>query len=58
MYSVDRKTYHFYKALIDQFNNDGGAFSPTPATPDGNISGNAIGIFRALEKKTAEVTYW
>lgn len=57
MYSVNRLIYDFYKSLIDQFNNDGGAYSPTPAMPKGNISGNGIGLFRALEESSASVYY-
>lgn len=50
MYSVERETYQFYKDLIDQFNNDGGAYTHTPATPRGNITGGAIGLFRAVHE--------
>ena len=57
MYSVDRLTYDFYKSLIDQFSNDGGAYSPNPAMPKGNISGNGIGLFRALEESSASVYF-
>jgi hypothetical protein len=57
MHSVDAVTYYFYKALIDQFNNDGGAYTPTPATPKGNITGDAVGLFRALHKSSASVFY-
>jgi len=52
--------YDFYKSLIDQFGNDGGAYSPTPATAKtakGNISGNGIGLLRALEDSSASVYY-
>ena len=55
MYSINCETYDFYKALLDQFNNDGGAFSPTPATPSGNINGGAIGLFRAVHESAREV---
>jgi len=55
MYSVPVETYEFYKALLDQFNNDGGAFRPTPATPPGNINGGALGLFRALHPSTGVV---
>jgi hypothetical protein len=55
MYSVTKATYDFYKASLDQFNNDGGAYSPTPATPPGNISGGAIGLFRALHRSSGTV---
>jgi len=54
MYSVTYETYKFYKALIAQFNNDGGAFSQAPATPPGNIKG-AIGLFRAMEGSSASI---
>ena len=57
MYSVDRRIYDFYKSLISQFDNDGGAYAPTPAMPKGNISGNGIGLFRALEQSSASVYY-
>ncbi|HYC86506.1 MAG TPA: DUF4249 family protein, partial [Chryseosolibacter sp.] len=55
MYSINAQTYNFYKILLDQFNNDGGAYSPTPATPPGNISGDAIGLFRAIHKSSGVV---
>jgi hypothetical protein len=57
MYAVTEETYNFYKALLEQFNNDGGAFSPTPTTPRGNLTGGAIGIFRACDESSAEVFY-
>jgi hypothetical protein len=45
--SLTQDAYNFYKALIEQFNNDGGAYSPSPATPKGNISNEGLGFFRA-----------
>lgn len=57
MYSIDKVTYDFYRSLIDQFSTDGGAFSPTPATPKGNISGGALGLFRAVEESSATVYF-
>ena len=57
MYSVDENTYFFYKGLIDQFNNDGGAYTPTPSTPRGNVSGDGIGLFRAIQESRATVYY-
>lgn len=57
MYSVDQLTYEFYRSLINQFGNDGGAYSPVPAMPEGNISGGGIGLFRALEESSASVYY-
>lgn len=53
MYSIEKDAFDFYKSLFDQFDNDGGAFSPTPATPEGNISNGAIGLFRALDESSA-----
>ena len=54
MYTIDYTTFVFYKGLTEQFNNDGGAFSPTPATPRGNIKG-AVGLFRALHHSSREI---
>lgn len=45
--SLSPEAYNFYKSIIDQFTADGGAFSPTPANPPSNISGGALGCFRA-----------
>jgi hypothetical protein len=58
MYSVHREVYNFYKALLAQFDNDGGAYSPTPATPKGNIKGDkVIGLFRAVQESRGAVFY-
>ena len=54
MYSVSRETYEFYKTLLEQFNSDGGAFSPTPSSPKGNIKG-ALGHFAALHESSAVI---
>lgn len=45
--SLTKEGYEYYKNLIDQFENDGGAYKPTPATPPGNISNGGLGFFRA-----------
>lgn len=45
--SLSAEAYNFHKSIIDQFTADGGAFSPTPANPPSNISGGALGCFRA-----------
>ena len=53
--SLTHEDYNYYKNLIDQFDNDGGAYKPSPATPPGNISNGALGLFRASavsEKQT------
>lgn len=53
--SLTKEGYDFYKNLIDQFENDGGAYKPTPASPQGNISNGGLCFFRASaisEKRT------
>jgi hypothetical protein len=57
MFSIDKATFDFYKSLLYQFNNDGGAFSPTPAAQRGNTSNGGIGLFRALDESTATVFF-
>ena len=47
MHGITKDAYDFHKTLMSQVNNDGGVFSPTPATPKGNISNGAYGYFRA-----------
>ncbi|MCG8476799.1 MAG: DUF4249 domain-containing protein [Cytophagales bacterium] len=44
--SLTQGAYSFYEALIEQFNNDGGVLSPTPASAPTNLSNGAIGFFR------------
>ena len=53
--SLTRDGYEFYKILIQQFKNDGGAYQPSPGSPPTNMSNGALGYFRASsisEKKT------
>ncbi len=45
--SISEGAYHYYKSMIAQFENDGGAYTPTPTTPPTNLSGTALGYFRA-----------
>ncbi|MCX7985321.1 MAG: DUF4249 domain-containing protein [Bacteroidales bacterium] len=47
MASITKEIYMYYRALILQFKNDGGVYSPTPASPPTNISNGALGYFRA-----------
>ena len=47
MYCVSEQVYRYYYALSKQFYEDGGAFSPSPASPPTNISGGAQGCFSA-----------
>ncbi|NII26083.1 DUF4249 domain-containing protein [Pseudoflavitalea sp. X16] len=45
--SLTRNTYDYLKALEKQFLDDGNVYRPTPASPTGNISGGALGLFWA-----------
>ena len=47
MYSLEEDGFKFYKAIIDQFNNDGGTYSPAPTSPPTNIDNGGLGFFRA-----------
>ena len=52
--SLSPGAYEFYKSAISQFENDGGAYTPSPTSPPTNLSGNALGFFRVsavCEKK-------
>ncbi|MBV5284270.1 MAG: DUF4249 domain-containing protein [Paludibacter sp.] len=44
--SLSPGAYNFYKSVISQFENDGGAYTPSPTSPPSNLSGNALGFFR------------
>lgn len=44
--SLSHGAYNFYKSVISQFENDGGAYTPSPTSPLSNLSGNALGFFR------------
>jgi hypothetical protein len=47
MLSLTENAYHYYESLLKQFENDGGAYTPTPSTPKSNLSNGALGYFRA-----------
>ena len=47
MYCISEPVYRYYFELSRQFYEDGGAFSPSPASPPTNISGGAQGCFSA-----------
>lgn len=57
--SLTKESYNYYKALLDQFDNDGGAYKPTPASPPGNISNGGLGLFRAsaVSEKRTKIPY-
>jgi len=46
IYSLTKTAYYFHTNLLKQITSDGGTFKPSPATPLGNISGDAIGLFQ------------
>lgn len=53
--SLTKEGYSYYQNLLDQFENDGGVYKATPASPPTNISSGGLGFFRASavsEKKT------
>ncbi|MDR2887866.1 MAG: DUF4249 domain-containing protein [Bacteroidales bacterium] len=45
--SLSEEAYMYYKALTEQFENDGGIFQPSPASAPTNISAGGLGFFRA-----------
>jgi hypothetical protein len=45
--SLTQDAYEFYKILLHQFKNDGGAYQPAPGSPPTNMSNSALGYFRA-----------
>ena len=47
MYCITEPVYRYYAALSRQYYEDGGAFSPSPASPPTNFSGGAQGCFSA-----------
>ncbi len=56
MHSVTKEGYEYYKALIQQFRNDGGGYSPSPASPPTNLDNGALGLFRASAVNRVEFT--
>lgn len=45
--SLTQNAYEYYKILLQQFKNDGGAYQPSPGSPPTNMSNGALGYFRA-----------
>ncbi|MFA8300107.1 MAG: DUF4249 domain-containing protein [Hyphomicrobiales bacterium] len=54
LYSISKKAYDFYDALIRQYYNDGGAFQPSPASAPSNFNNGAIGFFRVSAASTKD----
>ena len=46
MLSLSENAFKYYEALLKQFENDGGAYTPTPANTPTNLTGDALGYFR------------
>ena len=47
--SLTKEAYEYFNVQGKQFENDGNIYKPVPATPKGNISGNALGLFWATQ---------
>lgn len=47
MSSLSKPAYDFFNFILEQFDEDGGAYKPTPASPPSNISNNGLGFFYA-----------
>lgn len=45
--ALTQNAYEYYKILLQQFKNDGGAYQPSPGSPPTNMSNGALGYFRA-----------
>ena len=54
MNSLSDQSYNYYKFLLEQFQQDGGAYKPSPASPPTNISNGGLGFFRASAVVEAE----
>ena len=54
MSSLSIESYNYYKLLLTQFEQDGGAYNPSPASPPTNISNGGLGFFRASAVAEAE----
>lgn len=56
MYSLSRDGFLYFSDLVTILNSDGGMFSPPPANPRSNISGDVLGFFQVSAMKSNEVT--
>lgn len=57
MFSISREGYIYYNDLSNLLNNDGGVFSPIPASPRTNLTNGALGFFQvsALDISETEI---
>ena len=44
--TISKSCYHVYEQMLKQLRTDGGAYTPTPTSIIGNISGGVYGCFR------------
>jgi len=58
MYCITEPVYRYYSALSRQYYQDGGAFSPSPASPPTNFSGGAQGCFSAASVSQYVLKLW
>ncbi len=56
LYSLSEPGFVFYNGLTNQLQNDGGFFSTPPANAISNMSGGALGFFRASDISIDSVT--
>jgi hypothetical protein len=56
MSSITKEIFDYYQALIMQFRNDGGIYTPSPASPPTNITNGAQGYFRASSVQVVQDT--
>ncbi len=49
IYSLSDKMFNYYKILFDQINNDGGAYTPSPANLPSDFNNGALGYFKTSE---------
>ncbi len=55
MHSLDQFHSDYYNQLQQLLFNDGGLFSPPPVNPSGNISNQALGLFRASSITSTQI---
>ena len=58
MYCITEPVYRYYSAMSQQFYQDGGAFSPSPASPPSNFCGGAQGCFSAASVSQYVLKLW
>jgi len=54
-YALEERVYRYYQDLQQQIRSDGGAFSPSPASPRNNLSNGALGLWQASSVSVKKV---